>query len=1687
MSGNGEEWFGESYPVSELILEEGAKLTINGGYLALRAALMELKNGSELDIKTEKHSESDNVEESMAVYISTSRSYVRNGAKLNIEVASDYAIYGFTGLYLESNKVYLKSADKALYSGLGIYRGTDPVIYTFESDDGINWIPFANKNSKPYFTTQEPVTHVCAASRTENTYSDKVWTPVEGEHKHTAKCIYCAANIVADCQWDRGAWYYSDGVYKLKFECEICEQERFSDVEKHSHVFETWTPLMGDYYPKHESTCTVPGCGASTEEYCSGYYTDEYHVSLDTLRQDCTKCGQYTTREIDTSTIEIAHIEAKSATCGEVGNTEFWICGHCNKYFSDESCQHEVTPAQVYISPEEHKYVNNTCSNCGHKIKSARFEQSTDDTFSSDDRYLYVLIGMGSDGKLYAMGEATPDGRRYGVEIPNAQIDENGIITLNSNQAEFMDFEYYFENGSGASTTSTFMVDGNYMTARYGKIYTFPQDRLDDKNNPRPFSFRLKSYSGESSLGYVDCDLYDPSNYSHNHEYITFNPETHYFEACEDRQYTVYLYRQVCDHEDIYLTHTTPIAPTCTEQGFSGDFWECTMCYKMFTDKSCSTELVLPEYCYDVIDYYQVDALRHKYDSEGICENCGMKRPVYRPVTSLDQFDQLSEDAYYIIVFKDGDKTYAAYLPSFEYPCDTDSDGDGIVDVMEADVNANGIPDCIEDYINNYWGGADLDEDGTTTVTEYNEMIGDMTDDGIVNAEDYNLFFEYNVYWDLFYYYDELAYSSDNFVEVTVADDGSITIVDEGAMEFQMMPSGIWGGAPYNEDDLPSEAEACGVDLEKERIRAAWIPNYWFANGGMMGYYGENHFMIQNRYFGDRDMPGIIDNKNWKISFNEDGTAILVSSWTTFEDTGALQLVKYTNENSEEDMTIVGFPEWQWQYSDIMNNAIAMYPAYLYASEPVYDEPSHECVWGPWEDDDVTDTHTRRCTVDGCTKKQTEDHNWDNGVETEAPTCTESGTTTYTCPDCKATKTEPIPALDHDFGDWTYDSVDSHIRHCKRENCNAEDFGGHEWSNWVSVDEKTHKMTCTICQGYQEEEHDWDNGVVTQEPTESEAGIKTYTCGTCSHTKTEPIDKLVHECVWSDWYPNGDENHKRDCLDDNCDKFETLPHEWDDGVVTTEPSCSEKGVKTYTCQTCQHTKTEDLPKTDHQWTDWSDNGDGTHTRACRCNANETEDCAYDAGVVTEQPSHVEPGTKLYTCTVCGHTYEEEIPVLTDHEWGEWVINKLDEANTHIRYCICNESQIAPHNFDAGVVTESATHTSKGIKTFTCTDDCGYSYTEEIPTTPDHQWTDWSDNKDGTHSRSCRCNAIETMYHTWSDWTVESESVYKRECSDCHAVETLTLPEDKPVNTTTNNVANTNLANADIELIENVLSDAEQSQVAEGADVKIYLKVEDISNDAPATHKAEVETKAGDDVVGMYLDIDLFKQIGDANESQVTETNGKLTVTITIPDSLINTDDSITRTYKIIRVHEGENGELITDVIEGVFNPDDNTFTFETDKFSTYAVSYSDEKSSGITLTGTVTSYGAETDEVTIELFAADAAEPEYSVKMTGNTSTYTIKGVAAGTYTMVVKKNNHTTREYEVVVGNEDVTYDITLNLFGDADGDGTVSSGDAVAILRYLAAYEVENFVADAADFDGDDTISSGDAVAILRYLAGY
>ena len=109
-------------------------------------------------------------------------------------------------------------------------------------------------------------------------------------------------------------------------------------------------------------------------------------------------------------------------------------------------------------------------------------------------------------------------------------------------------------------------------------------------------------------------------------------------------------------------------------------------------------------------------------------------------------------------------------------------------------------------------------------------------------------------------------------------------------------------------------------------------------------------------------------------------------------------------------------------------------------------------------------------------------------VRTE-PTCTESGHYQGTCPTCGKDYDDVIPALGHDWGEWvtsiepTVSTVGYRYHVCNRDGCGYRE--GEDIPNLHT--------------------HTWDAGVVTQKPTATEPGVKTYTCTICNEQKTESI------------------------------------------------------------------------------------------------------------------------------------------------------------------------------------------------------------------------------------------------------------------------------------------------------------------------------------------------------------------------------------------------------------------------------------------------------------------------------------------------------------------------------------------------------------------------------------------------------
>ena len=134
------------------------------------------------------------------------------------------------------------------------------------------------------------------------------------------------------------------------------------------------------------------------------------------------------------------------------------------------------------------------------------------------------------------------------------------------------------------------------------------------------------------------------------------------------------------------------------------------------------------------------------------------------------------------------------------------------------------------------------------------------------------------------------------------------------------------------------------------------------------------------------------------------------------------------------------------------------------------------------------------------------------------------------------------------------------------------------------------------------------------------------------------------------------------------------------------------------------------------------------------------------------------------------------------------------------------------------------------------------------------------------------------------------------------------------------------------LIENKeITANELSEIAEGKKVEIVLEVKE----AQANELIETNTKGYK--VGKYLDITLYKSVNGTNES-IHELTKVMKVTIKVPEELINKDSKTKREYFIARSHNGK-----VDILETKYDEKTNSLTFETDKFSDYAILYKDTK------------------------------------------------------------------------------------------------------------------------------------------------
>lgn len=140
---------------------------------------------------------------------------------------------------------------------------------------------------------------------------------------------------------------------------------------------------------------------------------------------------------------------------------------------------------------------------------------------------------------------------------------------------------------------------------------------------------------------------------------------------------------------------------------------------------------------------------------------------------------------------------------------------------------------------------------------------------------------------------------------------------------------------------------------------------------------------------------------------------------------------------------------------------------------------------------------------------------------------------------------------------------------------------------------------------------------------------------------------------------------------------------------------------------------------------------------------------------------------------------------------------------------------------------------------------------------------------------------------------------------------------------------------------------------------------------------------------------------------------------------------------------------------------------------------------GVSLSGTVTSFGDEAEQTTVQLFPSGSEIPAFIVMLTGNTAKYSFEGVFAGTYTMKVMKKNHVTREYTVTVGSSNVVQDVKICLLGDVTGDGKVNTKDWARLKAHvnetsnLTGYELA-----CGDVNGDSKVNIKDWARLKAHV---
>ena len=449
-------------------------------------------------------------------------------------------------------------------------------------------------------------------------------------------------------------------------------------------------------------------------------------------------------------------------------------------------------------------------------------------------------------------------------------------------------------------------------------------------------------------------------------------------------------------------------------------------------------------------------------------------------------------------------------------------------------------------------------------------------------------------------------------------------------------------------------------------------------------------------------------------------------------------------------------------------------------------------------------------------------------------TCTSGGSyeEVIYCTVCKAeiSRTQKTtPAAGHSFGEWktvqeaTCTAEGREERVCSA--CRDKQAKGiakipHTESDWIK-DKDGHWKECTACAAIvaAKAEHTFGEWITDTPATEDKEGLKHRVCKVCEYSEETAIPKLEHThkltrvdavaadcenggsieyytCTCGKWF--GDANAENEINDHDSvnkpalghdftvkqhdenqhwykcsrcdDKKDGAAHEWDEGLITTPPTCTTAGTRTFICNVCSEKKTETIKAKGHT--------KGNVVKENEIAANCTSGGSYDE-VVYCTDCREELSREKKTVDALGHDrihHDAKAATCTEKGWEAY------DTCSRCDYTTYKETPAAGHSFGEWKTVQKATCTAEGREERVCSA-CSDKEAKGIARIP-HTESGWIKDENNHWKKCTVCDVIvaDKAEHTFGGWitdipaTEDAAGRRHQECGICGYINTETIPE-----------------------------------------------------------------------------------------------------------------------------------------------------------------------------------------------------------------------------------------------------------------------------------------------------------------------